>query len=210
MADYPYINTTGKLKDFFEKIQGMGVPSSATTKWLPSIGFGSKNYRPIIKILKFIGFIDSSNKPTNKWNAYRVKSQSKTVMASCIMDSYSDLFQQYPDAHKRKDEDLTSFFTHHSTFGIQVIKNTVSTFKALCLLADFEQLHADNNTDNIEEPEPSQPQQVATPPAVATPSSVVPSVHIDIQVHISSDASPEQIDKIFESMAKHLYKNGAV
>ncbi|MBN7821290.1 hypothetical protein [Bowmanella yangjiangensis] len=31
-----------------------------------------------------------------------------------------------------------------------------------------------------------------------------PRLHIDVQVHISPESSPEQIDKIFESMAKHL------
>lgn len=32
-----------------------------------------------------------------------------------------------------------------------------------------------------------------------------PALHIDIQIHISADAKPEQIDQIFASMAKHLY-----
>ncbi len=32
-----------------------------------------------------------------------------------------------------------------------------------------------------------------------------PSVHIDVQIHIDSDATAEQIDQIFSSMAKHLY-----
>ena len=32
----------------------------------------------------------------------------------------------------------------------------------------------------------------------------VPSIHIDIQIHISPDAKPDQIDQIFASMAKHL------
>jgi Family of unknown function (DUF5343) len=32
----------------------------------------------------------------------------------------------------------------------------------------------------------------------------LPAIHIDVQVHISPDTSPEQIDRIFESMAKHL------
>jgi hypothetical protein len=41
-------------------------------------------------------------------------------------------------------------------------------------------------------------------PALQT-SPVQPSVHIDIQIHISADAKPEQIEKIFESMAKYLY-----
>ncbi|KDB96737.1 hypothetical protein AZ19_0498 [Bordetella bronchiseptica E012] len=32
----------------------------------------------------------------------------------------------------------------------------------------------------------------------------MPSVHIDVQVHISPDTTPEQIDRIFASMSKHL------
>jgi hypothetical protein len=35
-----------------------------------------------------------------------------------------------------------------------------------------------------------------------------PSIHIDIQIHISPEASISQIDQIFASMAKHLY-NGS-
>lgn len=35
-----------------------------------------------------------------------------------------------------------------------------------------------------------------------------PKLHVDIQIHISPDSTPEQIDKIFESMAKHLPLKG--
>jgi len=31
-----------------------------------------------------------------------------------------------------------------------------------------------------------------------------PSVHIDLQIHISPEATPEQIDHIFESISRHL------
>lgn len=34
-----------------------------------------------------------------------------------------------------------------------------------------------------------------------------PSVHIDLQIHISPEATPEQIDQIFASMRRHLYGN---
>lgn len=36
--------------------------------------------------------------------------------------------------------------------------------------------------------------------------SVGPTIHIDVQVHIPSSANPDQIDAIFASMAKHLYR----
>jgi len=36
-----------------------------------------------------------------------------------------------------------------------------------------------------------------------------PDIHIDVQIHISADASAEQIDQIFASMARHLGKRGS-
>ena len=55
------------------------------------------------------------------------------------------------------------------------------------------------------------------PPVVPSVGAVVgsavtasePSVHIDVQIHIDSTASPEQIDQIFASMARHLYRRGS-
>ena len=38
-----------------------------------------------------------------------------------------------------------------------------------------------------------------------TPRPNLPELHVDIQIHIDSTASPEQIEKIFASMARHLY-----
>ena len=46
-------------------------------------------------------------------------------------------------------------------------------------------------------------QPLKTPQIIKNDSSM-PSLHIDIQIHISPQASDPQIDKVFESMAKHL------
>jgi hypothetical protein len=35
-------------------------------------------------------------------------------------------------------------------------------------------------------------------------SGLMPSIHIDIQIHISPEAGPDQIDQIFASMARHF------
>lgn len=37
------------------------------------------------------------------------------------------------------------------------------------------------------------------------PPSNNPGIHLDIQIHVPADASAEQIDAIFRSMAKHIY-----
>ena len=57
----------------------------------------------------------------------------------------------------------------------------------------------------------TEPRKIETgePSATTTTGIAVvasePSVHIDVQIHIDSTASPEQIDQIFASMARHLY-----
>ena len=203
MADYPYINTAGKLREFISKINNMGVPDSVSTKWLPTVGFGSTNHRPIIGIMRFIGFL-SGNKPTERWISFRDATQGKHVMAKGIREGYSELFLLYNDAHDRTDEELKNFFKGKMTGGGQVIANTVATFKALCSFADF------SPTDESDDRKPAtnQVSQAALPiPQVASDqfAPVVP-LHIDVQVHISSDASGEQIDHIFSSMSKHLFR----
>ncbi len=52
--------------------------------------------------------------------------------------------------------------------------------------------------------EPAAENQVESAP---TRQSVMntPTVHIDVQIHIDSNAGSDQIDQIFASMAKHLY-----
>ena len=214
MADFPYIEDAAKrIGKFFSKIQSLNVPTSATVNWLPTIGgFSSHKDRPLIKILKFIGFITKSNKPTKRWRDYRDRSLSETVMTEGIKQGYSALFEEYTDAYQRNDNDLRNFFSRHSDEEEKLIASTVDTFKALCALADFGQEDDDTQEDQkvvdsaesppaATEPDPNDDQS-KSPQADPT---FLPELNINVQIHISSDAEPDQIDKIFESMAKHLF-----
>jgi len=53
-------------------------------------------------------------------------------------------------------------------------------------------------------------EQYQPPSPKETPKTVVeppaPSFHVDIQIHIDSSASPEQIEQVFASMARHIYR----
>lgn len=53
---------------------------------------------------------------------------------------------------------------------------------------------------------PSAPIAPIAPITVASNKLPQMTMHIDLQIHISPEASTEQIDAIFASMAKHLYK----
>lgn len=218
MTSFPYILTSQKLIEFMQKIQSMGNPPSVTTKWLPSVGFGSKNNRPIVKVLDFIGFV-ASNKPTERWQAYKVTRDSGKVLAAGIKEGYSELFGLYPDAHKRSDADLKSFFRAHVTAGDQVTAATVNTFKILCSIADFGEADEEDGVDQIDDAHVEQvsaqsdadpalqlikPVETDLKPVKVNPI-LSPEININVQIHISADAKNGQIEKIFESMATHLF-----
>jgi hypothetical protein len=201
MVEYAYTTVTGKVKELLTKLRQVGVPPKVTVAWLKSIGFTSSNDSTLIGVLKFIGFIDGSNVPTPKWTAFR-GAHHRAVLGEAIRSGYADLFAVYPDANARSTADLSHVFSTSSSGGDQVIKRTVGTFKALVAEADFSEASMPTETSMSAGPlhTPAAPQAQPRQPSMASPA-----VHIDIQVHISPESTAVQIDKIFESMAKHLY-----
>ncbi|QYO68050.1 hypothetical protein [Leptolyngbya sp. 7M] len=66
-----------------------------------------------------------------------------------------------------------------------------------------------DNDDSASPPRENKPITQSQEFTRPTSSFSSPSLHIDLQIHISSDASFEQIDKIFESISKHLYQHSS-
>jgi hypothetical protein len=204
MPEYAYTTVTGKIKPVLEKIRTVGVPQKVSNSWLKTLGFTSSNDSTLIGVLKFIGLTDTSGIPTARWTAYR-GANYKAVLGEAIRQGYADLYAVYPDAHARSNTELTHVFSTSSSAGAQVVAKTVTTFKALVDEAEFPANAAPTettmHTGPLHTPAAAQAPQM---PRVS-PGGGGPEVHIDIQIHISSESTAAQIDKIFESMAKHLY-----
>ena len=198
-TEYQYAAVPDKLKEFLEKIHNktIGIPEKATYAWLESLGYKSSNDRSILRVLRFIGFIDEKGVPTDSWRLYR-GAKHRQVLGKAVYTAYGELFSTYPRACEMSDADLESFFATKTSGGKQVVSRLVRTFKVLCALSDFSET-------GLEEP-PSVPTIPLKAPKSGALRTFTPSIHIDIQIHISPEVSPEQIDKIFESMAKHIFK----
>ena len=214
MTDYPYLIATKRLGEYFEKIQEVGQPDVADGGFLQSIGFEARNDRRILGVWEFIGLIDESKKPTERWIQHLNKDQAPKVLAGAIREAYSDLFRTYSNANEQEDQVLSNIVRAASPkLSPNVVGLVVTTFKGLCERAYF----GDDTTEVSEsaagEPAPDVPkaaEEVTTPAAQPTASvtsdRAQPTVHVNLQVHISPEAGPEQIDQIFKSMAKHLYE----
>ncbi len=202
---YPYTPVAAKLKSLLQKIRTTGIPQKLTAAHLKTLGFSSSNDPSMINVLRFIGFVDSSGIPTPLWNEYSGQAH-RSVLGRAIRTGYAELFALYPQANTNSVADLTSVFATSSTGGEQVIAKTVGTFRTLVEEADF-----DRNREAAQTSLPSgmlhTPAALAMNPQLPTGplNKTGPEVHIDIQIHISPESSADQIEKIFESMAKHLY-----
>lgn len=207
MPSYPYTPVTGKLKTLLQKVRTTGIPPKLSVAHLKTLGFTSSNDTSMINVLRFIGLIDASSIPTPLWSEYRGQ-RHRAVLGRAIKQGYADLFALYPEANTASVSDLTHVFSTSSTAGEQVIKQTVQTFKSLVEEADFsvEDQAGANVLSTGPLHTPAAPSMAPGLPAQGSGSSPRhPAVHIDIQIHISPESTPDQIDKIFESMAKHLY-----
>lgn len=196
MKKYIYIVNPAKLKNFLNKIQSIGVPDKFTRNDLVTLGFKSSNDRPIVPIMKDLGFISPDGVPTQRWRDYRVKEKAKRVLAEGILKHYANLYKTYPNAHLQDNQTLNDFFKGETDLGDKAISLMISTFNVLKELADFE----------AEKPAPEKEIEAerGVTEGEKLPTLEIPSIHIDIQIHLSPEAKLEQIDKIFESMAKHL------
>lgn len=203
MGDATYTTVPGKIPALMAKIKDVGVPSKVTINYLKTIGFTSSNDASLIGVLRLIGFIDASGTTTSRWQAYRGP-KGKTALGEAIKEGYSELYSVYPDAHARSNTELEQVFSMSSKAGKQTISKIVSTFKNLASQADFgnspsgEEVHVE--TTPLHKPVAGGQTGQATGGGVMTPS-----LHIDMQIHIAPEASSDQIDQIFASMAKHLY-----
>ena len=194
---------SSKLSPFFAKIREVGIPPKVTSQWLKGAGFTSSNDGALLNVIKLLKFVDDKSVPTDRWTRYRGATH-KMVMAEAIREGYAALFEMYPDAQSRQQADLDSFFKTNSTKGSETIAKVVSTFKALVQLADFAHTGSAQVADKVESQDPKA--HAGGGARDAQPKPIAPTVHIDVQVHIPPDASAEQLDAIFASMAKHFYR----
>jgi hypothetical protein len=201
LGKFPYIQNTGSIKEFIEKIPKMGVPQKINTHSLPTLGFKSTNDRPIVPILKFINFIDGSGSPNQNYKDFRDSTKAGGILAAELKKAYSDLFEIYPDAFEKDDQALKDFFAPTTEAGEQVVLATVNTFKTLCSFANFKS--APKETLEIGETEKEREQKnVQGKPVFPTQTGVTLNVNIQLNLPITDDASV--YDKIFKAIKDNL------
>ena len=205
MQKFPYCQVNGKLREVFGKIRELGVPRKVDREWLRSIGYGSSADQTILPVIRFLGFIDPSGTPTERWHAYRDRSQSGAVLAQAIRDSYRDLYETYPDAHRQDNEVLENFFHAKTGQSERITSMVLATYRALCEIADFDSLPM----AMAERPGfPSGPVASDVTSSAAERSRQAGQalvVNLNIQLTLPETTDDSVYERIFSAMKRHLW-----
>ena len=95
-----YLITTKNVDSFINSILSAQAPDKFTYKFLNDLGFTSSNDRLYLGLFKSLGLLDDNSSPTQKYYDFLDETKYKKVLADCIRESYSDLFNINKNADK--------------------------------------------------------------------------------------------------------------
>ncbi len=222
---YPMISEKSwwQLRNQFKKT----IPSAVNVSYLKSLLSlnSDQSARNILAPLRQMGIIDADGKPQPRATDWRSDAKYADVCATIISEIYpQELLDIFPDT-QIDTATAKSWFMDTCSLGDNAagkITLTFSMLKSGQIKTDADVAKAPTTTQkpkknkapkNIPTDSGAVPVSAPSTPTSAANTSrnagftscATPSVHIDLQIHISPDASSEQIDSIFASMAKHLY-----
>jgi len=136
-TNVPYMLSVKNVPAILTKMQNAGVPEAFGQDFLRDLGFTSSNDRGIIKILRYLGLLDASGKPTSTYREFTNHTKSKFVLADRLRTAFDDLYLTDKNAHNKTNEELKGWFKSKTGTGDAVAAKIASTFKAVATFADF-------------------------------------------------------------------------
>ena len=193
--------------------------SSTYVKSLLSMASDNSANSNIITPMKRLGLIDDDNKPTelaNEWRIDEKYSKSCEIMLKTVYPA--ELLELFPDKEIDKNTARTWFMSQ----GVgQAAANKMIALFTLLKNGEIKEKKLvkgqKKNKNAIRMAENKNPSKHNLNIAMSKDTQIntditnlpstcnQPNLHIDLQIHISPDSTPEQIECIFASMAKHLY-----
>jgi hypothetical protein len=172
----------------------------------------------IIPSLRLLKLIDDTGKTTALAKDWRDDQKYPEVCQKLREEIYpKELFDAFPNPLNDRDG-VKRWFAHITGNGETAVKKIVALFFVLVeAKPDVDQIkepRTKNSEKNISKKKDSSRKKNDKPKEnfeAVMPETKQnkrdPEVCINLQIHISPDATADQIDKIFESIAKHLYKD---
>lgn len=211
-TEVPYMPSVTNLSKILDSIQRAGAPDAFGLDFLKDLGFTSSNDRPVIKLLKFLGLLDTGGKPATAYKEFMDSSRAKAVLAVRLKRAYDDLFLSDKEAQTRTVERLKGWFKTKTGAGDAVATKMATTFKSLASYADFSQAATDDQGNvpaaQIDSDGDLKPQGGAVdlqPTARNQDFSTALGFVYRIEIHLPDTTSLETYRSIFRAIREELH-----
>ena len=172
----------------------------------------------LIGPLRTLGLIGDDGQPTDRALDWRQDESYKEVCEDMLADLYPDTLRSAFPSPSVDHNGVTNWFSRNTGAG----RNTAAAMAALyTLLSAGDPEAGRTNVSTTAAPTKNAAARTVAPRPKSTVGDTSgadaptdkqrrtePELNINVQIHISSDASADQIDQIFRSMSEHLYGGG--
>ena len=170
--------------------------------------------------MRRLGLIEEDGALTDRGNRWRVDSSFADVCQEILDEVYPDDLAALIDDDGRPDAARVKTWFDHKGFGASNARLMTATYvmiakKEIPDAPGVDPVKAKPKASRAKKPagkssEPTETEHsleaiAHEPPVSPARANGGPTLHLDIQIHIPADATLDQIDQIFSSMARHLY-----
>jgi hypothetical protein len=197
------------LASIFDKIQNAGAPQIFGLDFLKDLGFTSSNDRGVIKVLRFLGFLDSSGKPQSSYREFMDHTKARAVLASRVRVAYDDLFTSDKNANAQSAEKLKGWFKTKTGASDAVAQKIATTFKMLANYADFTKSKTDAPSSTgteapADEKAPDADKDQSNGKQERLPLSHAFGLTYRIEVHLPDTTNVDTYRSIFRAIREEL------
>jgi hypothetical protein len=210
-AQLPYMVAPGLIPKILTKVEEAKRPDRFTQDFLGTkLGHASGSAKPIIPLLKRMGFLNSDGTPTALYDRFRNTDSQKAAVAQGIRNAYAELFERNKYAGDLPKDKLKSLVMEVTggAHDDKTVECTVSTFIKLKELADFDADLGETDGspgDSLVAKAPVAERQLseAQRPAAAA-ESVGLNLAYTVNIVLPETTNPEVFNSIFKSLKENL------
>jgi hypothetical protein len=197
--DLFYLASYKNVDKLFEKIESAKAPEVFTNAFLTdTIGLKSTTDRPLINMLKKLGFLDGTGRPTESYGLLKNKNVKKAAIADGLRKIFAPLFEANEKANELKPEELKGLIAQVTGSEQNIVKQIAYTFNAIAKEADFTKpLTADPTKKGGDKGDETKPPIPPIPP-----SGLRTDFHFNIQVHLPANGTEQTYLNIFNALRR--------
>lgn len=192
-SELPYLPSYKNVEKLFQAIAAAKQPDAFTQKFLnETIGLKGVGDRSLIPLLRTLGFLDPSNKPTPAYAELKNPAVARRAMAVAIRNAYEPLFASNEKANELNGDALKGLIAQVAGADSGLTSKIAGTFNSLIKLGDF------SNSKPLAPEEKAETSEQKKPPTTGLRSEF----HYNIQIHLPGNAGEETYINIFNALRK--------